>query len=395
MPVVWTFPNRILFGEGAIKKVAAEADAVRARRRGDDDGATGSTLALIVTDAGTRAAGIVDVVLDILTEGGVNAEVFEGVSANPLETEVLSAADAYKHAGANLFIGLGGGSANDVAKLARLALTHPLPLSKYDSATGGGSKITGAVPPMLAIPTTAGTGTEVSESGMVTLQSSNRKTTIASPRLVPDTAILDPALNETLPSRLTAATGMDALTHCVEAYLAAGDHPMADAIALQGIQLAALSLENAVSDGKDREARGNMLKAAMMGGVSARKGLGACHSLAHALASAHSLHHGMAKALCLPAVLDFNRSVVPEKIAQIGQLLGARGDDVATLAFEASGALKALSRRIGLPAGLSELDIAEESLPELAQAAFEDAHHETNPREVNADDLLALYRASV
>lgn len=392
MPVVWTFPNRILFGEGAIKKVAAEADAALAR---ESDSAGGqSARALIVTDAGTKAAGILDVVLKLLGEGGVHCEVFDDVSENPLETEILSAADAYKHAHANLLIGLGGGSPNDVAKLARLALTHPLPLGKYCTQAGLPSKIGAGLPPMLAIPTTAGTGTEVSESGMVTLQSSGRKSRIASPQLVPSAAILDPALCEPLPARLTAATGMDALTHCVEAYLAAGDHPMADAIALQGVQLVALALENAVADGKDRKARGDMLKAAMMGGVSARKGLGACHSLAHALSAAHGLHHGLAKGLCLPAVLDFNRSVVPEKIAQIGQLFGARGDDVATLAFEASGAVKALCRRIGLPAGLAELDVTEEELPALADAAYEDESHAANPREVNADDLLALYRAT-
>ena len=281
-----------------------------------------------------------------------------------------------------------------VRKLVRWAVTHPLPLHQYDDAIGGDAKIVHDLPPMIAIPTTAGTGSEVGRSGVVTLQATNKKTVIFSPKLMPDVAILDPTLTASMPPRITAATGMDALTHCIEAYCALGDHPMADAIALEAISLVAKHLETAVHDGKDYSARGALLKAAMMGAVAFQKGLGACHSLAHPLSAEYGLHHGMANALCLPAVLDFNRSAVPEKIASIAKLLGARGDDQETLAFECAGAIRSLRKKIGIADGLDPETILEGALTKLAELAFEDACHKLNPRTCTVDDMLALYKAS-
>ena len=210
-----------------------------------------------------------------------------------------------------------------------------------------------------------------------------------------DVAILDPALTFSLPGPLTAATGFDALTHCIEAYCAKGHHPMADAIALEGVRLVVAHIETAVHDGKDLKARGAMLEAAMMGATAFQKGLGACHSLAHPLSAETGMHHGLANALCLPAVLDFNRQAVPERIAAIARILGARGDDVETLAFECSGAVKALRRKLGLPDGLAAEGISEDDLPRLAELAILDACHAMNPRECVAEDMLALFRASL
>jgi len=383
MTEVWSFPTRIVYGDGAAKTVDAEV------RR------AGGTRALIVTDEGVRSAGLIDPLLEALEEGGIAAEVFDAISSNPLETEVLSATDAYNKAKADVIVAVGGGSPLDVGKIVRVAATHPLPLSQYDDAIGGDAKIVEAMPPMIAIPTTAGTGSEVGRSGVVTIQATNKKTVIFAPGLLPDAAILDPALTATLPPRTTAATGMDALTHCIEAYLAQGEHPMADAIALQGIAMIKANLETAVRDGGDLGARGAMLQASMMGAVAFQKGLGACHSLAHPLSAEHGLHHGLANALCLPAVLDFNRQAVPDKIAKIAKLLGARGDDTETLAFECSGAVRALRKKIGLPEGLEATDVTEEDLPKLAQLAFEDACHQMNPRTCTAEDMLALYKSSL
>ncbi|MAQ16477.1 MAG: alcohol dehydrogenase [Sandaracinus sp.] len=382
MTTVWSFPTRILFGEDSAQSLPDEVKAL------------GGTKAFIVTDAGVRGAGIIDPLVEAMQTAGIESTVFDQISSNPLESEVLAATDAYKQAGADVVIGVGGGSPLDVAKIVRLAATHPLPLAQYDDAIGGDAKVVHPVPPMVAIPTTAGTGSEVGRSGVVTLQATNKKTVIFAPRLLPNVAILDPKVTETMPPRTTAATGMDALTHLIEAYCAKGDHPMADAIALEGIRLCAEYLERAVRDGKDLEARGAMLKASMMGAVAFQKGLGACHSLAHPLSAEHDLHHGLANALCLPAVLDFNRSAVPERIGTIAKILGARGDDTETLAFECSGAVRALRKKIGLPDGLGAVDVPEENLPRLANLAFDDVCHQMNPRECTAEDLLSLYRAS-
>ncbi len=383
MTAVWSFPTRVLFGEGTAAKIGEEVRSV------------GGSRALVVTDEGVAAAGLVETVTDALDAAGVEHETFSGISSNPLETEVLSAVDAFRNASADIVVAIGGGSALDVGKLVRVGAHHPLPLAQYDDAEGGGSKITGELPPMVALPTTAGTGSEVGRSGVLTLQSTNRKTVIFSPRLIPDVAILDPKLTVTMPPRTTAATGMDALTHCIEAYCALGDHPMADAIAVAGISLIVDHLETAVHDGGDIAARGAMLKAAAMGAVAFQKGLGACHALAHPLSAEHGLHHGLANALCLPAVLDFNRIAVPEKIAKVARLLGARGEDTETLAFECSGAVRALRKKIGLPEGLEAAQVDEQNLPALAELAMEDVSHRLNPRPCTLEDMLSLYRSSM
>lgn len=383
MTTVWSFPTRILFGEGTVAETGAEARRLGARS------------ALIVTDAGVRAAGLVDEVTRSLEKAGVVSVITDAVSTNPTEAEVHAAAEAFTEAKADIVIGLGGGAPLDVAKLVRLATTHNLPLAEYDDAIGGDAKITQAMPPMIALPTTAGTGSEVGRSGVVTIEASHRKTVIFSPRLIADCAILDPVLTVSLPARLTAATGFDALTHNIEAYCAKGDHPMADAIALEGIELIAKHLAVAVSDPKDLEARGGMLKASMMGAVAFQKGLGACHSLAHPLGAELNMHHGLANALCLPAVLDFNRTAVTMRIARIARILGVKGTDVETLAFECSGKVRALRHELGIPSGLGEAGVEESQLPELAALAQADACHQLNPRPCTKDDMLALYRASM
>jgi len=383
MPTVWSFPTRILFGEGNVAEAGPEARRLGGRR------------ALIVTDPGVREAGLADEVSRALEKAGVLTAIFDGVGTNPSEAEAHAAAKAFNEAKADIVVGVGGGAPIDVAKLVRLTTTHSLPLAEYDDAVGGDAKITQPMPPMIAIPTTAGTGSEVGRSAVVTIAETNRKTVIFSPRLIPSVAILDPLLTVSLPPALTAATGFDALTHNIEAYCAKGDHPMADAIALEGIELIANNLAQAYEDGKKLEARGAMLKASMMGAVAFQKGLGACHALAHPLGAQLGLHHGLANALCLPAVLDFNRTAVTMRIARIARILGVKGKDVETLAFECSGKVRALRRQLGLPSGLTEAGVTEDQLPELAALAQADACHQTNPRPCTKEDMLALYRASM
>ncbi len=380
----WSFPTRVRFGVGSLAELGEHARALGA-----------GAGALLVTDAGVVAAGWAAQAEASLTAAGVEAHRFDAISTNPLESEVLSATDAFKQSGAKVIVALGGGAAIDVAKLVRVAASHPLPLSLYDDAQGGSAKITEPLPPMIAVPTTAGTGSEVGRSAVFTLQATNAKTVVFAPNLIPSLALLDPALLVSLPASSTAATGMDALTHCVEAYCAQGDHPMADAIALEGIRFVRRSLVRTLEAPDDLDARADMLKASMMGAVAFQKGLGACHSMAHPLSSEHGLHHGFANALCLPAVLDFNRSAIPDRIAHIAKLLGARGDDTETLAFECSGAVRSLRERAGIVGGLSDAGIGEDDLPALAKLAMADPCHPLNPRACTADDFVALFRASL
>jgi alcohol dehydrogenase class IV len=381
MTSTWSFPTRIKFGVGCVDDLAAEMRGL------------GGSSAFLVSDRGVVAAGIAQTVTQVLSEESMNVTLFDGISSNPTEAELIEATTAFTDSGAEVIIGLGGGSPLDVAKLVRVLATHEGPIARFDDAAGGSELITEDLPPMIAIPTTAGTGSEVGRSGVVTVESTGIKTVIFAPNLIPNVALLDPALTTSMPPLTTAATGFDALTHCIEAYCAAATHPMADAIAVSGMRLAAENLVAAVEDGSDLKARGEMMMAATMGAVAFQKGLGVCHSLAHPLSAECGLHHGLANAICLPAVLDFNRSAIPGRIAMIASILGVKGEDEETLAFECAGAVRALRRKVGLPSSLSEAEVDEDLLPTLADLAHQDACHSLNPRACTAEDMLALYRA--
>lgn len=375
MTTIWSFPTRVMFGVGA----AAEFGEELAQR--------GATRALIVTDAGVRGAGLLDPVLAGLKKAGIEAVVYDGVEGNPLERHVEAGVEAYRQARAEALVAVGGGSAMDAAKVIALRLNHGGPLEDYDDFKGGDRLVTGGVPPIVAIPTTAGTGSEVGRAGVVTPLATGRKTVIFSPKLLPAIAVLDPAMTRSMPSRVTAATGYDALTHCVEAYVAKGDHPMADAIAFGGLRLIARSLVRAVSHGDDLEARGDMMKAAMMGAVAFQKGLGACHSLAHPLSAICHLHHGLANAVCLPGVVAFNLEAARERYAEIAGVFGGEG------AERCVDLLAALRAEIGLPSTLGEAGATDPPFEQLADEAFADGCHGGNPRACTRHDLLALYRA--
>lgn len=379
--VYWSFPTRIVFGVGAVASTGVEARRLGGKR------------ALLVADAGVVAAGLLAPVEKALYASDIATATFAGVDPNPVEKNVHDGVAAFRAVGADLVVAVGGGSPLDVGKLIRLKArpgAHERPLVDYDDATGGDAHITANVPPMIALPTTAGTGSEVGRSGVVTLDANHRKTVIFSPHLLADCAILDPELTRSMPAKTTAATGFDALTHCLEAYVARGDHPMADAIALSGMQLVAKALRRVVAQPNDLEARGDMMKAAMMGAVAFQKGLGACHSLAHPLSSECGLHHGLANALCLPAVVEFNASIAAERLAHAALLF----DEEPSPAGLAK-ALRELRAAIGLPSGLAAAGVRADAVDELADKAFEDACHRSNPRTCTRDDLRTLYLASM
>lgn len=378
MPTIWSFPTRVIFGAGL-------ADGA-----GDEARLAGITRALLVTDSGVRSAGLTERIEAALARAGVETAVFAEVESNPSEANVEAGARAFAEHRGDGIVAVGGGSPLDCAKLIAVRARTARPWEELDDAIDGGVHIPRDVPPVIAVPTTSGTGSEVGRAGVLTVKSSNKKTVIFAPQLLPKCAILDPELTLTLPAAVTAATGFDALTHCIEAYLATGDHPMADAIALAGVDLVVNNIETAVESGGDLGARGAMMKAAMMGAVAFQKGLGACHSLAHPLSSELGMHHGLANALCLPAVLRFNEQAVLERVLHLSLLMGGEADEGGGAA-----AVRSLRARVGLPGGLAAGGVKPDVLPALAEKAFVDACHRSNPRKCSKDDLLSLYRASM
>ncbi|MCI0572173.1 MAG: iron-containing alcohol dehydrogenase [Myxococcaceae bacterium] len=377
------WPTRIVFGAGALQRLPAHVARLRMRKP------------LLVTDTGVVRAGLASRVQDSLRAGGVSFVVFEGVEPNPTERDVEEGLAAYIAGGCDGLIALGGGSPLDAAKLVQLRTMHPPPLSRYDDATGGDRHVEDTLPPLIAIPTTAGTGSEVSRSGVATLKDTGRKTVIFSPFLLPKAAICDPELTLGLPPGPTAATGMDAFTHCLEAYVASGFHPLADAVAIDGIRRVARSLPVAVREGRNLVARTDMMVAAMQGAMAFQKGLGACHALAHALTPISGTHHGLANALCLPAVMEFNREAAAERMAQLAVAMGEdareREDVLARRAVER---VRALNAEVGLPTRLRDVGVREEDLPRIAAKAFQDASHQCNPRRCSKADLLQLARTA-
>lgn len=375
---VWSYPTRIVFGAGSAAQIGAEVEAL------------GTGRVLLVTDKGVSDAGLARVVEASLEARGIQSRTFSELSSNPTEAEVEAGAEAYRAAGAAGVVAVGGGAAMDVAKLIVVRSQVDKPFEELDDNLGGDRFIPKQLPPVVAIPTTAGTGSEVGRAAVLTVASTGSKTVIFAPSMLPRVALLDPQMTVSLPSGPTAATGFDALTHCLEAYLAKGDHPLADGIALAGLEIIARDLPRAVANGRDLEARGGMLKAAMMGAAAFQKGLGACHSLSHPLSAELGVHHGLANALCLPAVVDFNEQVVPERIERVAALFGG-----STGAGGCGQALRQLRSSLGMVTGLSNVGVTPDHLPRLSTLAAKDGCHAGNPRPCSEKDFLALYTASL
>jgi len=381
----FSFPTRIIFGAGALRELGGEAKLFHIARP------------LLVTDRGVVACGLAEIVLAEARRAGLCPTLFEDVSPNPVEMNVLEGLEAYRRGNSDGVIGLGGGSAIDVAKAIRLVVTHPFPLEQYDDKIDGGANIRANVPPMIAMATTAGTGSEVGRSTVIILKSNERKTVIFSPFLIPNVALADPELTLGMPPKITAGTGLDALTHNVEAYLALGYNPMCDAIALQGAKLSMQNLARAVTNGNDLEARSNMMMAAMMGAVAFQKGLGAVHSLAHPLSSVANLHHGTTNGILLPHVLEFNRTTSEGRMRDLAiamELYGSPGEasEAATALIER---LCQLLPEVGIPTTLGALGVTHDLIPLLARKAMEDACHQSNPRPCTEADMIMLYEKAL
>jgi alcohol dehydrogenase class IV len=377
-----SWPTRVVLGPGALARLPQHAARLMATP-------------LVVTDQGVVKAGLAQRLYDVLAAAGLRFSTFESVQPNPTDQDAMTGLAAFRKGGCDGLIAIGGGSSIDAAKLMQVLTTHEPPLSRYDDAAGGDRHVKDDMPPLVAIPTTAGTGSEVGRSGVATLPDTGRKTVIFSPYLMPKVAICDPELTVGLPPHLTAATGLDALTHGVEAYLANGFHPLADAVAIDAVRRVARSLPVAYAQPHDLAARTDMMIAAMEGAMAFQKGLGACHALAHALTPIAGLHHGLANAIVLPAVLDFNLEAAAPRLARIAAAMSteARSDDAA-LARSAAELVRALTASLGIPRRLRDAGVKEEDLPRIARKAFEDASHQGNPRPCRAEDLLAIARAA-
>ena len=363
----FSFPTRILFGPGSIEKLPEELRQREMKRP------------LLVTDEGLARTAVFERVRKLIPD----CAVFTAVEPNPTEKNVLDGAELYRSESCDSIIGLGGGSPLDAAKAMRLKVTHTLALAEYDDLIDGWKRITGDVPPYIAIATTAGTGSEVGRSAVITIEKTNRKTVIFSPHLIPALAIADPELTIDLPPHITAGTGMDAYTHNVESYLAKGFHPICDAIALEGTRLASVHLPRVMANPRDIESRGYMLLSSMMGAMAFQKGLGAAHSLAHPLSTEFGMHHGTANAVVLPSVLEFNLEASRERQQALARQAGV--NDLTERTRE----LIALS---GIAPRLRDYGIPEGSLEKLSHKAIEDGCHLSNPQPCTVDDLLRLYR---
>lgn len=366
----------VQFDFGAIKLLGAEMQRIGIQRP------------LIVTDKGIRAAGILDRVFEALGDA-VKFSIYEETPPNPTETAVIAATRMFIGSGCDGIIAVGGGSSIDLGKATALLATHTEPLQTYAAVEGGAARITDQVAPLVAIPTTAGTGSEVGRGSVIVMES-GRKLGLLSPFLLPKVAICDPDLTLGLPAMLTAATGMDAIAHCIETYLAPAINPPAEAIALDGLRRGLLYIERATLNGSDRDARWNMMMAAMEGALAFQKGLGAVHALSHPLGAVPgvSLHHGTLNAVLLPAVLRFNKSATESKQAALVDAMGLAPD------ADPAEHIARLNARLGMPRGLGAMGVPREVLADVAVAAMKDHCHTTNPRVAKVGDYLQMLEAS-
>ncbi|MDE2397515.1 MAG: iron-containing alcohol dehydrogenase [Burkholderiales bacterium] len=368
---------------GAVALLAAECERVGIRRP------------LVVTDAGVRAAGVLQPALDAL--GVLPHAVFDQTPSNPTEAAVRAAVEVYRREGCDGLVAVGGGSSIDLGKGVAIAATHEGPLATYATIEGGSAKISERVAPLIAVPTTAGTGSEVAR-GAIVIVDDGRKLGFHSWNLMPKAALLDPALTLALPPLLTAATGMDAIAHCMETFMAPAVNPPADGIALDGLARGWAHVERATRDGQDREARWNMMSASMQGALAFQKGLGCVHSLSHSLGGVNPrLHHGTLNAVFLPAVVRFNAAAESirreRRLERMAQAIGLGGCDPE--GQELARALNELNARLGLPSGLAAMGVTRDLFERVIDGAMADHCHKTNPRIATRDDYRAMLEASM
>ena len=372
--------TQIQFEFGAISLLRQECERVGIRRP------------LIVTDRGVMAAGIIDTVLAALAHASTVA-IYDGTPPNPNEAAVREAVGVYMKGGCDGIVAVGGGSSIDLAKGVAVCATHDGPLQSFAMIEGGADRISSRTAPVIAVPTTAGTGSEVGR-GAILILDDGRKVGVISPSVVPKVAICDPALTLGLPPALTAATGMDAIAHCIETFLSPAFNPPADGIALDGLRRAWRHIERATRQPDDRDARLNMMSASMQGALAFQKGLGCVHSLSHSLGGLDPrLHHGTLNAIFLPAVIAFNEAAASvrdeDKLDRMANAMGlASGAEVGP-------SVRAMTERLDLPTSLSQRGVTRAMFPDIVRGALKDHSHRTNPRVASDTDYEAMLEASM
>ncbi len=388
MLYTYNFPTRIRFGPEVRHELTAELTALGIQR------------VLIVTDKDVAQLPWFPELEAILA--AYHAATFSGVWGNPVVSQVNAGVDAWKASGANGIVAVGGGAPMDVAKAIALMAHHPGHLFDYEDGNST-RPIDQPIPPIVAIPTTAGTGSEVGRSAVISDDETHAKKIMFDPQLLPKVVLADPELLLGLPAKITAATGMDALTHLIEAFLAKGFNPLCDGIALEGIHLVAQNLKACVdfaqqlrngdsfdeaTEAAHLTARGGMLNASMMGAIAFQKGLGVTHSCAHALSTVYDTHHGLANGIMLPAAMRFNLSAEPERFLRMARVVKPGAMD----GQEFVDWIVALSESIGIPASLADLGVKSDNLDPLVAVAIKDGCHPLNPRPVAEADFYAIYQ---
>ena len=379
------FPNRIVFGPGSLKELPDQLEGLGIKRP------------LLVTDPGLVECGVAGRAHETAVAAGSDGPLFDGVDGNPVEENVLAGLEAYRSGKCDGVVAVGGGSPLDVAKAIRLKVNHPLPLEQYAFGRNGWEKMTEPFPPMIAVPTTAGTGSEVARGSVIIVRPSGAKVGLVGEPLYPSVTIGDPELTAAMPPHLTAATGMDALTHCIEEYLSPKYSPFVNGMVLEGIRLAAKSLPRAFEDGSDLEARADMMVASMIGGIGFIKGLGVIHSIAHAFGAIVGGHHGAINAILLPAALEFNLQAGLDRFRPMAVAAGldtsGRSDEDCAQAFIRY--IRELNQSLGLPPDLSVFGAKREHIPPIVPLCMADHCRHTNPRPCAEADFQALLEAHI
>jgi alcohol dehydrogenase class IV len=372
----FSFPTAIKFGAGARSGVAAHLRELGLRRP------------LLVTDKALAALPVLAEFRSHLQD--LDVAVYAGVSGNPTARQVVDGAQAFKAHDADCVIGFGGGATLDVAKVVGLAATRPGTILEYAWDHPQVRAIDGELPYFVALPTTSGTGSEVGRAAVISEDETHLKRILFHPKLLARVVFADPELTLALPPHITAATGMDALTHNIESYLSPVYHPLCDGIALEGTRIAARALVKAVAEPQNLQARSDMMMASMLGAIAFQKDLGAVHSCAHALGAVCDLHHGLANALMIDTVLAWNYPAAPEKFSELAHVCGIAGGGEALVPW-----LRQLKIRVGITGSLRDHGVISQQLPRLVEIACADTCHQTNPRPVSAADFRRLFEEAL
>lgn len=382
-------PPRIEFGDGAIQNLGEHVKNFGCKRP------------LLVSDAGVINAGLLAKAIDALKASKLPSATYSDIEPNPTDLSINDGVEVYKSEACDVVIAVGGGSVMDAAKAIRLLTTHAPPLEPYYADVGGIERVRDDMPPLICVPTTAGTGSEVSQGAIITDTSFNttdrwRKRAIVTPFNMSNIALLDPGITLGMPPALTAATGMDAITHGIEAYTATKYHPIAEGVALQALKMLSANIQKVYHDGEDVTARGEMLLGSCMAAFAFQKGLGAVHSLAHQLSTDAPIPHGVANAILLPPVMEFNFSHATEKYAEIARALGidTSSMDNDEAAHAAIDKIRAFNRELKMPKGLGDAGLDRAKIPKLGADAMLDHCHKFNPRACMEADMVALFEAA-